>query len=46
MIYLSDYRLAYTTETKLLEDIKFPQVVNMFPESYEKVKTEIGRAHV
>ena len=39
MIYLSDYRLAYTTETKLLEDIKFPQVVNMFPESYEKVKT-------
>lgn len=39
MIYLSDYRLASTTETKLLEDIKFPQVVNWFPSSYDKVKT-------
>ena len=39
MIYLSEYRLAFTTITKLLEDIRHPQVVNWFPESYEKVKT-------
>ena len=39
MIYLSDYRLAYTTNTKLLEDIRHPQVVNWFSESYDKVKT-------
>jgi len=39
MIYLSDYRLASSTQTKLFEDIRFPQVVNWFPESYEKVKT-------
>jgi 3-oxoacyl-(acyl-carrier-protein) synthase len=39
MIYLSDYRLASTTTTQLLEDIKFPQVVNWFPETYEKLKT-------
>ena len=39
MIYLSDYRLAYSTETKLFEDIRHPQVVNWFPESYNKVKT-------
>jgi 3-oxoacyl-(acyl-carrier-protein) synthase len=39
MIYLSDYRLAHTTNTKLLEDIRHPQVVNWFSESYDKVKT-------
>ena len=39
MIYLSDYRLASSTPTKLFEDIRFPQVVNWFPESYDKVKT-------
>jgi len=39
MIYLSDYRLASTTETKLLEDIKYPQIVNWFPETYDRIKT-------
>lgn len=39
MIYLSDYRVAYTTTTKLMEDIRHPQVVNLFPETFEKIKT-------
>lgn len=39
MIYLSDYRLAYSTTTHLLEDIKYPQKVNWFPDTYEKLKT-------
>lgn len=39
MIYLSDYRLASSTTTQLLEDIKYPQVVNWFPDTYEKLKT-------
>jgi hypothetical protein len=33
--------LANTTYTQLLDTIKYPQVVNMFPESYDKVKTGV-----
>jgi 3-oxoacyl-(acyl-carrier-protein) synthase len=39
MIYLSDYRIAATHITKLMEDIRHPQVVNLFPETFEKIKT-------
>jgi 3-oxoacyl-(acyl-carrier-protein) synthase len=39
VIYLSDYRLAYTTTTELLDDIRHPQRVHWFPETYNKVGT-------
>ena len=39
MIYLSDYRLAYSTNTQLLDELRHPQVVNWFPETYDKIKT-------
>jgi 3-oxoacyl-(acyl-carrier-protein) synthase len=39
MIYLSDYRCAYTTETQLLDTIKYPQQVNLFPDTLEKLQT-------
>lgn len=39
MIYLRDYRLAHTTFTELLDDIRHPQTVHWFPETYNKVNT-------
>jgi 3-oxoacyl-(acyl-carrier-protein) synthase len=39
MIFLRDYRIAYTTDTELIDDIQFPQQVHWFPETYDKVKT-------
>lgn len=38
-IFLTDYRTASTTETALLEDIKYPQQVHWFPETYARVST-------
>lgn len=39
MIYLNDYRYAATTATELLDDIRHPQRVHWFPETYNKVGT-------
>lgn len=39
MIYLSDYRYACTTATEFLDDIRHPQRVHWFPETYNKVNT-------
>jgi 3-oxoacyl-(acyl-carrier-protein) synthase len=39
MIFLRDYRIAYTTDTELIDDVQFPQQVHWFPETYDKVKT-------
>lgn len=39
MIYLTDYKAAYSTQVDLLDDIPFPQRVHWFPETYNKVKT-------
>jgi len=38
MIYLRDYRTAYTTDCVAFEDVKYPQSVHWFPESYAKAK--------
>lgn len=38
-IYLTDYRTASTTNIELLDDIVYPQYVNWFPETYERVKS-------
>lgn len=39
MIYLSDYRYACTKTTEMLDDIRHPQRVHWFPETYNKVNT-------
>lgn len=39
MMYLTDYRYFCTTNTELLDDILFPQVVNWLPETYARVKS-------
>lgn len=39
MIYLSHYRTACTTNVELFEDLPYPQKVNWFPETYNRVKT-------
>lgn len=39
MIYLTDYRFATSTETKVMEDIKYPQTVHWCPDTYAKLKT-------
>lgn len=39
MIFLSDYRTACTTDTELLDDIRHPQRVNWFSDTYNKVAT-------
>jgi 3-oxoacyl-(acyl-carrier-protein) synthase len=41
MIYLRDFRTACTIDTQLLEDIRFPQRVNWFLETYNKAKMGI-----
>ena len=38
MIYLRDYRTAYTTNKQVFEDIRYPQSAHWFPESYAKAK--------
>ena len=38
MIYLRDYRTAYTTNKELFQDVRYPQAVHWFPESYAKAK--------
>lgn len=38
-ICLTDYRTACTTETAYLDDVKYPQHVHWFPETYARVKT-------
>jgi len=38
MIYLRDFRTACTPDVEALEDIRYPQRVNWFPETYSKVK--------
>lgn len=39
MIYLTHARTASTTHVELLDDIKYPQRVNWFPETYAKAKS-------
>jgi len=39
MIYLTHYRTACTTNVELLDDIVFPQKVNWFPDTYNRVKS-------
>lgn len=39
MIALTHYKAVYTKETDLFEDVKYPQRVHWFPETYAKVKT-------
>lgn len=39
MIYLTDYRTAYSTHVELLEDVTFPQRVHWFPETYDRAKS-------
>jgi len=39
MIYLSHYRTASTTNVELFDDIIYPQKVNWFPETYNRVKS-------
>ena len=41
MIYLRDFRTAATPDTELLDDIRYPQKVNWFPETYSKAKLGI-----
>lgn len=38
-MYLTDYKYFCTTNTELLDDILFPQVVNWLPETYMRVKS-------
>lgn len=39
MIYLTDYRTAFTTSTEMMEDVTYPQRVHWFPETYNRVST-------
>lgn len=39
MIYLTNYRAAYSTNAELLEDIIFPQKVHWFPDTYKRAST-------
>ena len=39
MIWLTDYRTLSTQDTKLLEDLPYPQRVHMVPESYRRTET-------
>lgn len=39
MIYLTHARTAYTTNCELLDDLKYPQRVHWFPESYTRAKS-------
>lgn len=39
MIYLTDYRVAYTTASELLDDLLYPQQVHWFPDSYARSQT-------
>jgi 3-oxoacyl-(acyl-carrier-protein) synthase len=39
MIYLTHYRTASTTNVELFDDIIYPQKVNWFPETYNRVKS-------
>ncbi len=39
MIALTHYHTAYSTQTELFDDIRFPQRVHWLPETYNKVQT-------
>lgn len=39
MIWLTDYRTAATENTRLLEDLPYPQRVKFFPETYRRTET-------
>ena len=39
MIYLTHYRTASTENVELLDDIVYPQKVNWFPDTYNRVKS-------
>ena len=39
MIALTHYHTVHTTNTELFEDVKYPQRVHWFPETYAKAKT-------
>lgn len=42
MIYLTDYRTAYTENTELFEDIIYPQKVHWFPDTYARAKSGLS----
>lgn len=39
MIYLTDYRTAWTDNKRMIGDIKYPQSVHMFDDTYARIKT-------
>jgi len=39
MIYLTNYRTAYSNHVELLDDIIFPQKVHWFPDTYKRAST-------
>lgn len=39
MIWLTDYRTAYTESTTLLDDLPYPQRVHLIPETYRRTET-------
>jgi len=39
MIYLTDYRTAYSSHVELMEDITYPQRVHWFPDTYKRAST-------
>lgn len=41
MIYLTDYRIVYTKDSELLDDLAYPQKVHWFPDTYNRVNTGI-----
>ena len=43
-IYLTDYRVAWSNNIKLLDDIKYPQSVHVFEETY--ARTKLGLTYV
>lgn len=38
-IYLTNYRIAHTKDTELLDDIAYPQKVHWFPDTYKNAHT-------
>ena len=38
-IFLTDYRTAWTDNVKMVGDIKFPQAVHVFEDTYKRVNT-------
>jgi 3-oxoacyl-(acyl-carrier-protein) synthase len=43
-IYLTDYQVAYTHDTELLDDILYPQRVHWFPDTYSNSQSGLAYA--